>query len=455
MGNKIPIPVPTGIQGDKDIPRLQESLVNLYNPGDGTILPMPGIDSKTTGEGVARAAITWQGTPYFVSGTKLVSFAEDGTKTIYGDISGTADCVTADLFTGFAIIVKGGAGYFFDGSTITQYTTNFKPSVDVTAINQRLVFCPADGGVIFYTDVGAPTVIPVANFFDAEFLPDFNTGVINIRSDLDVMGTDTTEPFRDIGESDNPFLRVDNAAIDTGYVGGRARYKGTYLFLGRDREGSFGFHGRGQGNSPKVSIPLIDEILNEEYTAEELKLVTSQRYTWKGVDFVAFRLARHTFTYYGAGWCYQQSGIDGHNQLQPWRVNHLTFAYGRYWVGDADTDDIGILTTSRTQYGEIVEYGFDTYIKQPPGTYFNIGSLELDMTTGVDVTNPTISLRMSKDGKTWGKPVWRPLGLEGEYRLRVPFRLPGGLGRFERFAGIRFRTASNCTFASAGLIADV
>jgi len=451
----IPIPLPTGIKGDKDIPRLQESLVNLYNPGDGTILPMPGIASKATGDGVCRGAITWQGVPYFVSGTKLISFSESGTKTTHGDIAGAADCVLADLFTGFAIVVKGGNGYFFDGTTITQYTTNYKPCVDVTAINQRLVFCPSDGGVIFYTDVGAPTVIPAANFFDAEFLPDFNTGVINIRNDLDVMGTDTTEPFRDIGESDNPFLRVDNAAIETGYVGGRARYKGTYLFLGRDRGGSYAFHGRGQGNSPKISASIIDEILNEEYTADELRQVTSQRFTWGGVDFVAFRLARHTFTYYGSGWCYQQSGLDGHNQLQPWRVNHLAFAYGRYWVGDAGTDDIGILSADRTQYGEAVEYGFDTYIKQPPATYFQLNSMEMDLTTGVDDTGPTISLRMSKDGKTWGNPLWRSLGDRGEYRLRVAYYNPGGFGRFERFAGLRFRTASNCTFAAAGLYANV
>jgi len=120
-------------------------------------------------------------------------------------------------------------------------------------------------------------------------------------------------------------------------------------------------------------------------------------------------------------------------------------------VGDAGTDDIGILSADRTQYGEAVEYGFDTYIKQPPATYFQLNSMEMDLTTGVDDTSPTISLRMSKDGKTWGNPLWRSLGDRGEYRLRVAYYNPGGFGRFERFAGLRFRTASNCTVKRVGL----
>jgi len=268
------VPLPTGIQGDKDIPRLQESLVNLFNPGDNTLIKTPGITALSVGEGNCRGAISFQEEHYQVSGTELIKISDSGFKTVLGMIEGTADVDMAISFIALEIVVKGGKGYSFSTSGgLIEITGSFVPSVEVEAINSRFVFVPFDGSPLFFTDVNDPTTIPALNFFDAELLPDRNTGVINLRNDLYVGGIDSFEIFRDTGDADNVFQRVDQASIESGYLTAKARYKDTFVFLGRDRDGSFGFHAISAGNAPKISIPQIDEILNNEYTLQELPVM--------------------------------------------------------------------------------------------------------------------------------------------------------------------------------------
>ena len=81
------VPLPTGITGDQDIPRLQENLVNLFNPGDNTLIKTPVITSFSTGEGNCRGAITFQEEHYQVSGTELIKISVSGFKTVLGTIA--------------------------------------------------------------------------------------------------------------------------------------------------------------------------------------------------------------------------------------------------------------------------------------------------------------------------------------------------------------------------------
>ena len=446
------IPLPKGIAGDRDIPELTESLVNLFNPGDNTILKTPGIASFATGTGVCRGAEDFQDEHYQVSGSNLIRVRSNGTRAVIGTIEGTADCVMAKSFIALVIVVKGGKGYVYSTSNgLVEITDpDYKPSNDVDSINQRFVFVPSDGGPLFYTDVNDPNDIPALNFFDAEFLPDRNIGTINLRNDLYVGGVNSFEVFRDTGDADAPFVRVGNAAIETGYVGGKAFYKDTFVFLGKDRGGSFAFHAMGSGDAPKISDPAIDEILNFDYTQEELLLVTSQRFTWSGVDMVAFRLARHSLLFYGSGWSYIQTGIDELDQVQPWDVNHLAFSYGRYITGSATSNSVGRLEDITTEFGERIERQIDTFIKSERNSYFVIDNLFLGAITGTKLVEGTIGLQISKDSLTYGPQVFRPLGKIGKYQQQVVWY--GGLGVFESFCGIRIRTTADVNFSLDGLL---
>lgn len=446
------VPLPIGIVGDEDIPELQEALVNLFNPGNNTILKTPGQTSFSTGQGICRGAEDFQDQHYQVSGQNLIKIDVNGVETVIGAIAGTADCVLAKTFIALMIIVKGGNGYVFSPATgLVQITDpDFKSSIDVDSINQRFLFVPADGGPVFYTDVNDPDDIPGLNFFDAELLPDKNTGCINLRNDFYVGGVNSFEVFRDTGDTDIVFVRVNGAAVETGYVGGKARYKDTFVFLGKDRGGSFAFHGMGSGDAPKISNPAIDEILNNEYTQEELKLVTSQRFTFKGVDMVSFRLARHSLLFYGSGWSYIQTGINASNEIQPWDVNHLAFSYGRYITGSATSSRIGLLDNGVTEFGNKIERQIDTFVKAPRNTYFTIDNIFLGSITGTSATEGTIGLQVSLDGLTYGPQSFKPLGKQGRHGQQVAWY--GGAGVFESFAGLRFRTTADVNFSVDGLL---
>ena len=448
------VPLPTGITGDNDIPKRKEYLVNLYSTED-TLIQTPGISALSTGDGICRGAVTFQNEYYQVSGSNLIRISSSGIKTVIGAIAGTADVVFAQSFIALCIVVKGGAGYFYSPSIgLVQITDpDYFPSVDVDSINARFVFVPADGGPLFYTDVNNLTDIPSLNFFDAELLPDDNKTVINLRNDLYIGGTDSFEVFRNQADVDTPFIRVNGAAIETGYVAAKARYKDTFLFLGRDRDGSFGFFAMSSGDAPQISNSAIAELLNEEYTEAELNLCTSQRFTWKGVDMVCFRLARHSLLYFGNDWTYMQTGIDPDDTLQPWSVNHLSFAYGKYLVGSADNNSIGILANINTEYGEKIERQINTFIKADRNAYFEIDSAMLDVTAGTNFTEGTVGLCGSKDGLNYGEPWWQPLGAQGRTEQQV--RWTGGLGVFESFLGLKIRTTADVKFSVDGFLINV
>lgn len=444
------VPLPIGIVGDEDTPWLQESLVNLFNPGKNVLLKTPGIDSFSSGEGPCRGSIDFQDEHYQVSGTKLIKISQSGIKAVIGDIAGSADCVLAVTFIALEIIVKGGLGYSFSPSGgLVLIAGKFSPSVDVEAISQRFVFVPADGGPLFFTDVNAPSVIPDENFFDAELLPDKNTGCVNLKNDFYVGGKESFEVFRDIGPTDNPFLRVDGAAVETGYVAGRAIYKDTFVFLGRDRGGSFAFHIMSSGDAPKISNDAIDELINDEYSEEELQTCTSQRITWKHIDMVAFRLPRHTLLYYGVGWSFVQSNIDASDELQPWDVNNVAFSYGDYITGSATGPNIGKLSNVVTEFGNAVERQINTFIKASPDTYFVADNILLSCITGSSFTEGTIGLRISRDNLAFGPQVFRSLGKQGQHQQQVAWR--GGAGVFESFMGIQLRTTADINFSIDGL----
>ena len=95
-----------------------------------------------------------------------------------------------------------------------------------------------------------------------------------------------------------------------------------------------------------------------------------------------------------------------HYSLGP--VNHLSFAYGKYLVGSADNNSIGILANINTEYGEKIERQINTFIKADRNAYFEIDSAMLDVTTGTNFTEGTVGLCGSKDGLNYGEPWWQP-----------------------------------------------
>jgi hypothetical protein len=451
------VPLPTSFKSIDEFPRLRESLINMMNVGGNKIIQRPGIISKGNGVDACRGQIKFQDELYQVSGDRLLKVDEDGDTTDLGFISGSSQCVMAVGFTFLVIVVKGVTAYSWDGSTLLEITdVDFLPSDDAAYLNGRWIFIPSDGGPAFFTEALNPNNILATSFFDAETQPDLNAGVINLRNRLYIMGQETTEVFRDTGTGTIPYQRIDGASVWTGLVAGHTFYGNSFAFLGKDKDNNFGFFQMGSGEAVRISNPAVDEILNDSYTVEELQTCIAQRLQWKGQDIAVFRLPRETLCFNG-GWffmssiaTFEETEFSG-NDFVTWRPNYITHCYGEYYVGDVSTNDIGVLDDIATDYGNDVDYGFDTFARFARGSYFTVDSLEIDGLAGQDSPEATIGLSVSDDGKTYGEFFYIGMGDIGEYARRVDWELPGGLGDYENFMGIKIRTTSSVEIATEGL----
>ncbi len=445
------VPLPTGFKAVDDFPKLRESLVNLFSTGNG-LLRTPGIDEVSNTSGVCRGRVFFKERLYMVFGTSLTRIDPDNTLTVVGQIPGDAPVIMEPGFVYISIIVKGGSGFRYSETDGLEQTVDnqFVPSVDLAVIKGITVYIPADGGPAFYSDPNNPSSI--RGFFDAEDLPDINKGVFNFNNDLHIMGAETIQIFRNFAGADEaqPFTPIEGATAQVGYVGGKMLYAPSFAFIGKNREEGFSIRIMGSGRAPRISNDAIDELLNLKYTEAELEQVTSASYEWKGYQVLCFRLPRHTLCYFGGNWFFQESGINGANS-NPWGVNYIAFAYGKYYVGDASQFKLGVLADIPTEYGNRMEYSLDTFVRGPRGSYFTARSAEIDCLVGKGTadTQGTVGLTVSNDGVVWNldRTIWRGMGESGDYNRRVSWIVPGGLGSYESFMGVRVRSTGNVDFA--------
>jgi hypothetical protein len=474
------IPFPQGFNGIKEFPRLKETLINILNVGGNKLYQRPGIDPFTnTGFGPCRGQAKFNNELYQVSGQKFIKINEDGTirdiSTEFAiDIEGFGDdefapVVFAEGYTHLVFVVKGGEGYAWDGVTFDAIGTNYLPSVDVDYMDGRYIFIPADGSPAFFSDPFDPFTIDPLAFFDAETQPDLNTGILNFKQRLYIMGEETIEVFRSTGQpvtpqNPVPYRRIDGASIWTGLVSGHTLFGPSFAFLGKDKDNNYGFFLMGSGNAQRISNPAVDELINTFYTVDQLRECTAHRLQWKNQDVAIFRLPFHTLGFNGTGWSFIRSIATFEDKqflvedFKTWRANYITHCYGEYFVGDVTTDDVGILSEIATDYGDDVSFGFDTFFKAPKESYFTAKSLNIDGLTGqVAEGEPerTIGLAISDDGYTYGPFFFSGLGETGDYRKEIFWEFPGGLGTYSDFMGIRIRTTAPVEISAEGLDVSV
>ncbi len=450
------VPLPEGIAGVKDLPKLKEHMINLIKVGDGWVRT-PGIDSLATGFGVCRAVTKWfvDDQCYMVSGNTFIRILSDGRIESLGTINGETDCVFSQGQVNLVVIVKGGAGYRYNNTEglVEINDPDFYPSVDVDFIDGRHVFIPEDGEPAFYSDVDSAGSIEPLAFFDAEELPDRNKAVINVQNQLYIGGSDSFEIFRTNVDPDLVFVRRDGGRVDIGYVAGKTRYANTFAFLGRKRGEAYRFYVMSSGNAVGISNSSIDEILNTEYTEAELKNCEGYRYEWLGVELLLFTLSRHSFTFVNGIWVYQTSDITG-DIASNWRVKGIAHAYGKYIVGDRKGSSIGILSHSPSEYGEDVEMEVKTFIRSERNAFIQLSKVELDCLGGQKLDEETIGISTSKDGFLWTAFFYRGLGSKGRYRSLVRWQPPGGFGVSENFVGLRFRSTADVSFGLESVQAE-
>jgi hypothetical protein len=447
----------------KDFPTMREYLINLFNPDD-RLLRTPGVDLWTNGSGLTRGGAVHLGEAYLISGTRFCRLEEDGVVTNIGAlITGQTSFELAPSFNEMAIceVSDTGRGFVYDAAadTLTEITdAAWVSSRDVCTIEGLAVWCPYDGSPIFYSDQNDFLNYSPLKYFDAEQLPDKNRGVINVRNNLFVLGEESIEQFRTTPDTNIRFVSVAQGQVMVGYLAGKTLYKNTFAFLGKKQSDAYGFFAFGQGDAPKISSEFVDEILNNEYALEELETCRAFRYVWKGHEIICFNLPRHTFAYQNDRWSLMESQFNGPSFQSRWRANLMLHCYGFYIVGDLESSAIGKLSDGNMEFGGGIEREFTTFIKVERDADFTVKELTLDCLAGQQLTGGQIGgvgLRMSEDGYSYFNEYFRSLGETGKYKQTVNWCLPGGLGSYESFAGMRFRVTANVDFAANSVQVEI
>lgn len=441
------VPVPSGLQSIPELPRLREAVYNMIRFGDA-LIPRPGIVQTHDGFGAARGSVEVTGVAHFIMGQQLIRLLQDGTTQVLGDVFGTGRLNIDQGLPGAVLVDStGGSAYVLTQSSYQQITdSDFVRAQDVAYIDGYYVFVPLDGSQLFYSDIADPMSYDPANFFDAEMLPDRNVGVRNHRGDLYVMGEESTEVFRTTGDTQQPFARVGGAMIEIGLVAAHVEVPGSFAFIGKERDQDYGIFAIAGSSAQRISSPAVDNLL-QEYSYDELRTAFANRFQHRSVDVVTWHLPHHTLAYYG-DWAIFQTDTVGQDEA-PWIASSLLFRRGDYLVATND-GRLGRMDGLQ-DCGLDFAKGFDTFIRSGRGANLRLSSLELDCLTGQEATDYRVGLELSDDGLVWGPRFWMPLGITGRYRQRICFQYPGGLGKFESFAGIRIRSTEPVTFAIEGM----
>lgn len=439
------IPLPKGINGLAEFPKLREYYINMMWTENGP-MRTPGIKSFSQGSGAIRGASNWFGKRYQVAGSSFERVNEDKTLTNLGSVSGSQEVVFSEGQVNLVFIVKGGKGYRYNETDgLVEITdSDFYSSVDVDFIDGRHVFIPADGEPAFYSEVDQGGNIEPLSFFDAEELPDKNKCVINISNQLFIGGSDSFEQFRTQVDPDAAFTRREGARVDVGYVSAKVRFKTTFAFLGRRRGEAYRFYAMTSGDAVGISNEAIDELLNEHYTLAQLESCRGERFEYKGHEVLVFSLQNHTLIFSNGQWSYLDSTIDG--KVSPWRGKGITHTYGKYLVGDVSTNDIGELGNYSQEYGQDIELELQTFVRSERNSFFSISKIEIDCLMGQTLDEKTIGLSVSRDGWLWSDFHYRGLGTTGQYSKIVRWHPAGGIGQFENFCGLRIRSTADINF---------
>lgn len=495
---KVPIPIADGFYVSSSLPISAQQCVNYYpnepqtdSVTDANLFDTPGLTlaiDKTNLLDITRGEHTLNARPFFVIGNTLwridLTVAVDGTETFAAVSIGTVvgeDRVSIDdngdqlCIVARPDSVTAGKTYIYDEPTTTfaEVTdANFDgPASNVIYLDGFFVFSKDSGTKFFNSPLkdgrGSPGGGPAydaLDFSQAEADPDDIRSLASSRSQLYVLGSITTEIFRNTGRSPAPFIRMQGAVLDVGIsaIDSIQSLSGGIAFVGNTfNETPAVWLVRGS-QKQKISTTAIDNELSD-LTEAQVAALSSWYYAESGHFFYGVTFPNTTLVYdlMTKRWHERQS-VSG-TDLTQYRVSGMTTAYGRVMVGDLQDGKIGFIDESAfTDYGFlqrrfIVSKAFDSF-----GRAISVSMLEAVVEAGVGLTkdvtiqsgttslgipinveggfDPVITLSWSDDGgRTFVGLLSRSMGKLGEYTERPIW---WKLGRFPRSRIIKLEVSS-------------
>ena len=274
----------------------------------------------------------------------------------------------------------------------------------------------------------------------SEWSPDNTTALCSNGSKLYTFGDRSWQMFSYNDDMNNPFTSPDNAAGNIGIKAPNslAMLGNTVIWLGSSDIGENGVFMIQNGQIQRVSTQDIEReltyIVNPENAYSSI---------WQEHQHIFYSLtfedSKKTFVYDISedAWHYRAS-YDEKNRLTFWRYSHVTFAYGKQYVGTTgvlaymdekkftEHDDRVILKMRR---GAVVTSNDQPFWIDHLRLICNNGQTSLDNSYTNLELNPRVSFRYSWDGATWSDYEDSYMGRVGNYEWETDI-WQCGLGRY-------------------------
>jgi hypothetical protein len=400
-----------------------------------------------------RGSWVFGGIPYFINGQNLYrldrseGFGGVITYTVVqvGAVTGSGLCSISDNGTQIIIINNEGIGFIYNPSADVRFTTITSAGFYANGMPEQVVFL--DGYFIVTTSDKKAIVSAINNGlswnaldnFTAEADPDGIVAPFVYRNQLYLLGTQTTECFRNIGGAGVPFERLNGFVLTRGC---------TAPFSVRQLASTVYWVGSGENEQPvilsfngsdtqKISTTAIDTKIHE-LSEKQVGEIYSWAYGLRGHKFIAFSSSDWTFIYDVATqrWHERESQVISNNNriTKKSRIQSAIGAYNEILVGDTEDGRIGLIDAELySEYELPLVSFFTTSPLYELGNSFSLPSVEVLCESGVGNAKkekPEIRLSVSRDGATFENPRTRLLGSSGQRKTRQVWYKNGRVTRF-------------------------
>lgn len=413
----------------------------------GQLVSTHGAREVVQGPGRDRGGINWDNVHYRVLGGQLCRLEANGAIGVIGDVG--SDGLACQFSYGFDRlgIRSNDRLFYYDGASLTEVTdTDLGPVIDVTWIDGY--FVTSDGTSIVVTELNDPTSVDPLKYGSAESDPDAVTGIDVLREELVVFGNNSIQFMQNVGGNGFPFRNVRGAMIPTGCISARAKCRivNTIAFVGNGREEPLGVYLIAQGGAVRISDEAIDALLAEgdpnAIAAEARRFGDEEQLVIHTATRSAAIMLRASQQADTSLWHYLDT--DG----APYRPRNAVLCYGKHWVGDGQSNAIGVLDEGiSAHFGVEPGWAFDAGLLYNDGRAFVLR--EVEITGQFPQAEQAVFFSLTREGELWSREVSRIM--DGRRSNRVLWR-PNT--RMQRIAGMRFRGHGKVAIARGDVEAE-
>lgn len=446
---------------------------------EAQLFPVPGLTELTnTGDKeVNRGSHVMADIPYFINGTTLYRLESDLiTETPLGTIEANPDIDNARVSTadngvqllivvpttriGYIYTVAGGLVQIVDAT----FTDLAKAAPEICVFIDSYFVINRGSKEFFHSNVNNGLVYGALDFTSAEADPDKIRALHVHKSQLFVLGSETTEVYQTAAGTGAGFAfqRIKGFVIPKGIAApfSVTEFNGSFVFLGQgvnETAKVYIFTGSGV---QAISTTSIDFLL--QLDADNISDAFVWNYTFRGAVFVGFSTLNSTLVFDAKAtellgsktWHLREShNLQDKNR---WRVNSIVTAYDKLLVGDSESGRIGEIDNDvYNDYTQPIvrEFALKTLENNTNPIFFN--SIQVVVDSGQGLTNgdePALFMSYSDDARVYTSQRRRGAGKEGEYSKKLRW---DQLGMTNRYRIFRFTCSSNTRWVILKVVINV